>query len=249
VLGTRFGVAAIAAFVLLKVLGRPLLPVPGERLRAFLFGAIGYTIESTFFFAGLERGSAAAVVLLFYSYPAIVALIEWQWSRRRVLTLLLSVGGTAIVVAAGGGGVEISNAGVVFALCSATSFSIYLLLSNRLITRSDSLTISAWVSAGAACSMLLRGVVTTSMQAPGDHAIQLFANGVASGAAFAFMFATLRRLGPRRTSIIMTTEALFAILLAAVFLDETIGALQLAGGAAILSATILTSLEVNVPID
>ena len=247
-MGIRFGIGALAAFALLKVLGRPLLPVPGERVRAFLFGAVGYTIESTFFFAGLQRGTAAAVVLLFYSYPAIVAVIEWRWTGRRLVTLLLSVGGTAVVVAAGGG-VDISNLGIVFALCSATSFSIYLLLSNRLITRSDSLTIAAWVSAGAAFSMLTRGVVTGTLQSPGNHALQLVANGVASGAAFAFMFATLRRLGPQRTSIVMTTEALFAIMLAAVFLDETIGALQLLGGAAILSATILTSLEVNVPID
>ena len=238
--------AAVATFAVLKVLGRPLLPVPGERLRAFLFGAVGYTVESTFFFAGLERGSAAAVVLLFYSYPAIVAVIERRWTQRRVLTLGLSVGGAAVVVAAGGG-VEISDAGVVFALCSATTFAIYLMASTRLITKSESLTIAAWVSAGAAVSMIGRGVVTGNLQSPSGHLPQLLANGIASGAAFAFMFATLRRIGPRRTSVVMTTEALFAILLAALFLDETIGPLQLVGGAAILTATILTSLEVNVP--
>jgi drug/metabolite transporter (DMT)-like permease len=248
VLGIRFGVAALATFAVLKVIGRPLVPVPGERVRAFLLGAVGYTVESSFFFAGLERGSAAAVVLLFYSYPAIVALAERNWTRRTPLTLALSVGGAILVVAAGGG-LQISHAGIAFALASATTFSVYLMASNRLIVHTESLTVAAWVSAGASISMLVRGLATGSLQSPSGHVAQLLANGFASGAAFAFMFATLRRIGPRRTAIIMTTEALFAILLAAMFLDESIGPLQLVGGAAILAATVLTGFERDLPVE
>ena len=35
-----------------------------------------YAVESTFFYLGLERGTAAAVALIFYAYPAVVALVE-----------------------------------------------------------------------------------------------------------------------------------------------------------------------------
>jgi drug/metabolite transporter (DMT)-like permease len=63
------------------------------------------------------------------------------------------------------------------------------------------------------------------------------------------MFAGLRRIGPRRTAIVMTLEAVFAIVLAALFLGEGIGPLQLAGGTAILAATILTGLERDTPIE
>jgi len=244
----RFGIAAVAAFVTLRVLGRPLVPEPGERVRAFLLGAIGYAVESSFFFAGLERGSAAAVVLLFYSYPAIVTIMSRQWTRRTPATLALSVGG-AIVVVAASGDVHISRSGIVFALASATSFSIYLLAGARLIHKTESLTTAAWVSGGCAVSMVVRGIVTGTLQSPAGHLPQLIGNGLASGAAFALMFATLRRMGPRRTAIIMTLEALFAILLAALFLNESIGPLQLVGGAAVLTATILTGLERETPIE
>jgi drug/metabolite transporter (DMT)-like permease len=248
VLGIRFGVAALATLVVLKALDRPLLPVPGERVRAFLLGGIGYAVESSFFFAGLERGTAAAVVLLFYSYPAIVTLLSRHWNRRTPLTLGLSVGGAILVVAAGGD-VEISRSGIVFALCSATTFAFYILASARLIKHTEALTTAAWVSAGASISMLVRGVATMSLQAPGGHLLPLVANGLASGTAFAFMFAAVRHIGPRRTAIIMTLEALFAILLAAVFLDEGIGPLQVVGGVAVLAATILTGLERDTPIE
>jgi drug/metabolite transporter (DMT)-like permease len=249
VLGVRFGVAALATFLVLAALRKPLLPARGERVRAFLLGAIGYTIESSFFFAGLERGSAAAVVLLFYTFPAIVAVVERRnWTRQTPLTVGLSVGGAVLIVTAGGG-VHISHSGIVFALGSAVSFAIYLLASARLIKRTESLTVAAWVAAGASLSMLLRGVVTSSLQSPDGYTAALLGNGLASGAAFACMFAALRRMGPGRTAIVMTLEALFAIVLAAMFLDETIGPLQFVGGAAILAATVLTGLEKTTPIE
>ncbi|MBV9255827.1 MAG: DMT family transporter, partial [Actinobacteria bacterium] len=61
----------------------------------------------------------------------------------------------------------------------------------------------------------------------------------ATASAFTFMFAGLRRIGPSRTSVIMTLEALCAVVLAAIFLGEELRPLQLVGGAGILAATVL----------
>ena len=64
-LGLRFGIAAIALVAFLAIGRRRVVPEPGERLRVFLFGALGYSVESALFYAGLARGTAAAVTLLF----------------------------------------------------------------------------------------------------------------------------------------------------------------------------------------
>lgn len=242
VLGTRFGIAAVATLLLLQVLRKPLLPAPGERGRVFLLGAIGYAFESSCFFAGLERGSAAAVALIFYCYPAIVTLVQRDLSRRALATVALSTTGTVLIVTAGAG-VDVSNTGVLFALLAAVSFAAYLIAGHRLVHQTDSLTTAAWVAAGTSVSLITRGLVTSSLQSPGRYWPALVANGFASASAFALMFAALRRIGPRRTGIVMTLEAAFAVMLAALFLNETIGALQLLGGAAILAATLFTSLE------
>src|SRR4029079_14903318 len=50
-LGLRFGTAGVLLIVLLIAARRPLLPPPGERVRVFLFGAVGYAVESTFFYS------------------------------------------------------------------------------------------------------------------------------------------------------------------------------------------------------
>ena len=82
-LGIRFSIAALVLLGLLAIRRRPLLPVPGERVRALLLGLVGYAVESSLFYRGIQRGSAAAVALLFYSYPALVTIIELVTGRQR----------------------------------------------------------------------------------------------------------------------------------------------------------------------
>jgi drug/metabolite transporter (DMT)-like permease len=247
VLGVRFTVAGLVVVAALAVLRRPLLPVPGERWAAFLLGAIGYTIESTFFYMGLERGTAGAVALLFYAYPAIVALTEIALRRAppapaTFAALTLSAGGTVLVVTAGGR-VTISAAGAAYALIAAACFAVYLLVSHRVMRRSDSLTTAGWVALGAGLSLLARALVTADFQAPGDDLPAMLANGAATAVAFTCMFAALRRLGAGPTAIVLTLEAVFSVVLAGLFLDETLRGLQLLGGVAILAATAIVGLQ------
>ena len=251
-LGIRFTSAAVLLLVLLAVMGRPLLPARGERVRAFLLGCIGYAIESSLFFAGLQRGTAAAVTLLFYAYPSVVALIELALGRRPNPRLLAAIGlsaaGTGLVVGAGES-VTITTAGAVFALLSAGSFAVYLLVSHRVIERTDGLTTGAWVALGAGLAQLTRAVGTGEFQPVAGHWPEMLLNGVATAVAFTCMFAALRRLGPSPTAVVMTLEAVSAIVLAAIFLDETLNPLQLVGGFAILAATLLVGLTRETPVE
>jgi drug/metabolite transporter (DMT)-like permease len=244
-LSIRFGVSAAVLFGLLAVLGRPLRPLPGERLRPLLLGAIGYALESSLFYSALQRGTAAAVALLFYVYPAIVTVLELvrrevTFSLRLLGALVLSIGGVSVIVLTGGD-VAITAAGILFALGSAVSFAVYLLVSRRAVTRTDPMVNAAWVAFGASLSLTVQGVLTQSLQAPGEDWWLMLANGVATAAAFSLLFAALSRLGASRTAVVMTLEALSGVVLAAVLLGETIGLVQLVGGAAILAATVLIS--------
>jgi drug/metabolite transporter (DMT)-like permease len=244
-LSVRFGVSALVLFVLLALRRHPLLPVAGERLRPLLLGAIGYAVESSLFYSALQRGTAAAVALLFYVYPALVTVAELSTGKlratRRLLGALgLSVAGTALIVVTGGD-VDITPAGILFALGSAVSFAVYLLVSGRAVVRTDPMVNGAWVAAGAALSLATQGLVSGGLRDPGSDAWLMLANGVATAAAFSLLFAALARLGASRTAVVMTLEALSSVVLAALLLGETIGPVQLVGGAAILAATVLIS--------
>ena len=244
-LSIRFGVSALALFALLAVLRRPVVPEPGERLRPLLLGAIGYAVESSLFYAALQRGTAAAVALLFYVYPAIVTVAELSVGKVRATPRLLgalglSVVGTALIVVTGGE-VAISTAGVVYALAAALSFAVYLIVSGRAVVRTDPMVNGAWVAAGASLSLTTQGLVSGGLRAPGSDTWLMLVNGLATAAAFSLLFAALARLGASRTAVVMTLEALSGVVLAALLLGEVIGPVQLAGGAAILAATILIS--------
>lgn len=253
VLGIRFATAAAILLVAMAIMGRPLLPAPGERARVFLLGAIGYMFESTLFFLGLERGTAAAVALLFYAYPALVTVLElalgWtEFHRRTMVALVLSAAGTVLVVVSGGR-VAISPAGVIVSLGSAASFAVYFVVSGRIVRRSDAMATAAWVAAGAAVSFGVRALLLGELRSPAGHLPALLGNGLATASAFVLMFAALRQLGASRTSVVMTMEAVFGILLAAVFLGEGIQPLQAVGGMGVLAATALIALARRVPVE
>jgi drug/metabolite transporter (DMT)-like permease len=245
-LGLRFGIAGIFLVALLAARGRPLLPAPGERVRVFLFGAVGYAVESALFYAGLGRGTAAAVTLLFYSYPAVVTIADLALTRTRpaptvIVALVLAAAGAA-VIAAGSGHLDISGSGVGFALAAAASFALYLLAGDRLLSRTDAITIGAWTALGAAASLLTFAAAAGELHVPAARWDQLSVYGVATASAFAFMFAALRRIGSQRTSVLLTLEAVCAIVLAAIFLGEGLALVQALGGAAVLAAALIISL-------
>ena len=253
-LGIRFGVAGLLLLGLLAALHRPLLPPPGERLAAFALGLCIYAVESTFFYMGLERGTAAAVALIFYAYPAVVALVETvtgaiRLRARTIVALALSVSGSAIV-AIGGGKVAISAAGVLLVCGSVVMFSTYALLSDRVVPNTDSLTAAAWTAIGASIGVSSFGAVTGQLQMPSGHAFAaLLANGLATAAAFTLFFMVLGRIGPTRTGICMALEAVTGIALTAIFLGETVRPAVAIGGVAVLAGAVMAALVAPAPVE
>ncbi len=244
-LGIRFAVAAAVLGALLGIRGVP-RPAPNVALRLLALGAIGYAGQSTLFYLSLQRGTAATSILLFYAYPALVCVIGWVVLRERRpcprtwLALGLSAAGTALVATAAGP-VEIDPLGVAFALTSALVFALYVLAGQRLARSVDAMTTAAVVAAGAALGSVARGALTHTLQGPGDHWTLLIAYGLFTAAAFTLMFAALGRLGARRTSVVMTLEAVFAVGLAMLLLGEPLTPGQAIGGACVLAATTLVA--------
>jgi len=240
-LGIRFAVAAAILAALLRLRGVPMRPAAGEWLAIVLLGAIGYTLESTLFYLSLGHGTAAACILLFYAYPAIVTAIELVRRRERLnaattTALVLCVTGTAVVVAVGRD-VSISVTGIVLALAAATAYAVYLIVGRDVRRHTDSMTAACWVAAGAAASSLMRGAVVGTLEIPRGHLLQIFGYGVVTAAAFGLTFAALGRIGATQTAVVMTVEAASTVLLAGLALGEGISMAQALGGLAILTAT------------
>jgi drug/metabolite transporter (DMT)-like permease len=234
---TRFAVSAVLLVGATVALRRPLAPARGERLGVLALGFVGYGGESTLYFLGLERGSAAAVSLLFYTNPGIVMLLQWAFRHRKPHRSALLAFGVAlcgvVLVASTGSDVSITKAGAFFALAAATTYACYLLVSERVVARSDPVTVAGWLSAGATVAMGVRCAFDGGVVIPADLRVQSLAAGIAAAVAFALLLIALGKLGAGPTSMLLLLELVCVIVLSAVFLDETLSPVQLIGGALI----------------
>jgi drug/metabolite transporter (DMT)-like permease len=252
-LATRFAVSAVLLGVICAVLGQPLLAARGERLPIAVVALAGYAVEASLFFTALRHGTAAAVTVLFFTYPVIVALVSMALGhgapgKRLGASLALSVAGTAVVVGSSGG-LSIGTAGVVFALGSAAMYTAFLLGADRAIRRTSALTASMWVAAAASLGLGLYALVSGQAEMPSDWAVwaPIIGMSLATAGAFACSLEGLRRLGPVRTAVISATEPLAAAVLAFLFLREAVSWGTAVGGAAILAGAVIASLAPGAP--
>jgi drug/metabolite transporter (DMT)-like permease len=244
----RFSVAAAALAIVAAVSGRPLVPERGERLGLALAATLGYGTESAFYFAGLNHGSAAAVTLLFYTYPVWVMLAAMAIDRRvpaekLVVALACAIAGGAIVVV-GGSGVDIEPAGIVLALLCAFTYTAYLIGVDRLVRRTNPLTTATWLAAGASLANLTYAFVFHGWSTPtGTHAaLRVVGMGVFTAGAFVCLIASLQRIGALRNAILGVIEPLMVAVLAALFLAEAITVSVAIGGALILGGGVIATL-------
>jgi drug/metabolite transporter (DMT)-like permease len=247
-LAVRFGIAAVAIAILLLAMRQTLMAVTGERWWLVALGVLGYSIESALFFFALRHGEAAAVTLLFFTYPVFVALASIALGRgapgaRIWIALICAVVGSALVIAFSGR-LAISPIGVVFAVGSALSFTAYLLVLDHVVHRTDPLVASMWIAGWAAVALLVYALGTGgSWSTSGTKTwLQMAGMGVFTAGAFVCLFVGLRRLGPVRTSIIAAAEPLATTVLAWAILGEQIHPAMAVGGVLILAGAITATL-------
>ena len=246
-LSIRFATAATVLAVLLIISRRSLRPARGEWWRLLVLGGIGYAVESGLFFLALERGTAATVTLLFYTYPVWVALLAMALGRGLPGwlvggSLLAALAGTALVVTSSGG-LDITTLGLAFALGAAVTFSFYLLGAEASLRRTSSLVAAMWVSLAASVTLgTTSGFTQGRLPAGANEWVPVLSMGVLTAGAFFLLFLGLRRVGAVRTSIIASLEPVVAALLAAAFIDEPLRLGVAGGGLLILAAAVASSL-------
>lgn len=247
-LAIRFAIAAALLAATLALLRQPLRPASGESRGLIALGAVGYATESTLFFLALGHGTASAVTLLFFTYPAMVAVYSavlgmglpgWLTTG----SLVAALAGAAVVVGSSGG-LAISGAGVAFALGSAVTFSLYLIGLEVTLERTSSLSASMWVSASASAALGVIALLGGDGRLPSgpEEWWPIAGMGAFTAAAFSSLFIGLRRLGAVRTAIIAALEPVAAAGLAFAFLGESLRPGTVAGGVLILSAAVTASL-------
>jgi drug/metabolite transporter (DMT)-like permease len=248
----RFGLAAVAFWLVLRVTGglAGLRRLPRRVVLIGLgLGAAGYSLQSTLYFAAIDRLDVSLVGLLLYTYPAFVTVAALALGRATpslriwVALTVASAGLALVLLAAGTGAFDVT--GAAFALAASVTYTTYILVSDRIIGDVDPFALAALVLTGATASFAVVGVSTGSLDLalPAEAWLWLSLIALVSTVvAVSAFFAGLRRVGPSEAAILSTFEPVVTVLLALVVLGERMAPAQLAGGALVLGAVILLQL-------
>src|SRR4051794_8180609 len=242
----RFAFAAVALSAVAAAMGAFRGVSRRSVLAALGMGAIGYATQSGLFFGALERMDASLLALVLYVYPAMVlaaavALGRERATARRVSALVVALTGTALVLAGAASG-QLNPLGTAMGFGAAVAYTAYILVGDRLVGGVPPVALAALVCTGAAftfgAAAALRGGPDLGFSADGFGWIGAIALVSTVGAILAF-FAGLARVGPSAASILSTLEPVVTVALAAAAFGESLTAVQLAGGALVLTAVVV----------
>lgn len=250
-----FGTLIVVLFVAWRLSRGSRLVSPRELDRpariSLAIAAITSITLNTAMFIAFGLTAIAIALLAFYTYPALVAVVEIARGRERldgpkIVALLLALAGMVLVVGGGlaaAGDVRFDPLGVLLALSAAVSQTVFISLTGDGYRSMPTDQAAGWIMAVTAVACVSLSLL---IGAGGDllepltrlDALVLVAvSGILAAGIPTMLFMTgIRTIGGTRTGILMLFEPVVGILLAAALLDEQLTPVQLAGGVAILVA-------------
>jgi drug/metabolite transporter (DMT)-like permease len=214
-------------------------------------GLFGYSLQAGGYFAALEHMDASTTALLLYTYPALVFVGAVLLGRERgswikVVALALAAAGLVLVLVGGGAG-ALDTTGVLLAFGAALAYSTYILVADTIIGASDPFVLTAMVTTGAFVSVGIFTAATGQFDAASFESgawLSLFGlTAISTVVAIITFFYGLDLVGPSTASIVSTVEPAWTVALAAIVFGETLGPVQLLGGALVLSAVVVLQLR------
>ena len=242
----RYLIAAAVLWLLVAALHRPLPSCRGT-LVAVALGA-GYSVQALLFAASLRHLQAGLADLLYFAYPALVAvgaaaLRRESWSRRRAVALVAAGAGISLALAGGG---AVSPLGVALALVAALGYAAYVLASASLLNGVDPLALAALLCSGAAIvfggDALAHGELIPRFGLDGlllVIAVALLSTVLGIGA----FLAGVRRLGPSRASIVSSAEPALTALFGFAVLGDRLGPVQVLSVGFVLASVAILELR------
>lgn len=206
---------------------------------------IALALVNLAYYLAIDRLAVAVAIVLQYSAPALVVIWTAVVGRRRpsqrvVLSLIGALAGVILVSEVLGGDVGSLDAfGIAMGLASAALFATYTLLSEA--AESDFGPLGAVFRAFAAASLFWI-VVQIPIGWPAalferENILSVLFVGLAGTLApFLLYVWGVARVRSERASIAATLEPVLAALFAWVWLDQSLSALQIAGGLLVIAA-------------
>jgi drug/metabolite transporter (DMT)-like permease len=229
--------------------------IPRREATILIVAGVASAVLNVAIFIAFERISIALALLGFYTYPAMIGAItsitgHERLDRARLLALVLALGGMTLVVLGqlgpDGGDARLDALGLALALLAAGCNVVYVLSARGgfpsvpvreatfvvLVVNEVCFVLIALISGGL-------GPIVGPLGEPAAWAGLLFAGTLGAAVPTVLFTSGVRRIGAVRTSILMLLEPVVGAVLAALLLREPLVAIQVAGGALVLTGAAL----------
>ena len=242
-----FGLLILAPLVLWRG-GRGALALPArDVLRCVILAVFGVAGSNFFYFYAISKTTVATAIILQYTAPVWVLLYLVARGRQRataprVTAVAAAVAGCALVV---GGHLRANPAGVAAGFGAAFSFAFYNLYGHGLLARYDRWRVLVHTLLGATVFWLLVNPpwkLVAAHYSVREWDFLLIFSVLSVLLPFSFYFAGLQYLDATRAIVTSCLEPVFAIVLAAAFVSESLRLIQVLGIVAVLAATVLVQL-------
>jgi drug/metabolite transporter, DME family len=233
-----------------------------DALDAMLVGSFGIAASNFLYYYAIQQTTVATAIILQYLAPAMVLI--WMLARRlqsptpqRLFGVLLAIAGSVLAIgvvvrsthfpglAISAHDVNLNAGGVIAALLAAVAFSFYNIFGQHLVARHNRWTVLLWALAGAAIGWLFVNPpwkVIAAHYSSSQWTFMLLFSIFSVMGPFSLYFWGLQFLDPTRAIVTSCLEPVFAILIAALALGETVNHIQIAGIIVTLAATILVQM-------
>ncbi len=225
---------------------------PKDYLGVIIAGVVGYYLASLFDFQGLLYISASLERLILFTYPTIVILIsrfflKEQISAKQYLGIGITYFGMLIIFSPR---LFISPdpefwKGVGLVFLSALTYAFFLVTSGKYVPRFGTVRFTAWsLSISAICVMIHFGLTSQASILSNPSEVYYLGGAMAIFATVIPSFlisAAIRRMGASNMSIIGSLGPVSTILLAILFLGESLDWYQVIGAVVVIGGVVWVS--------
>ena len=248
-LAFRYGSAALLLGCWLAVTRPSALRIgPRTLAKTALLGLCIYPIQSTCFLSALKYIPASTTSLIFYLYPATVALASMVVLRQRPTRAVWASVGMVV----SGCALVFLNAfmrhadllGVLFALGAMGMYTTYLLVAQVVLKGEPRMTVVFYTIAFAA-SVFTASAWPLDLGAftPARAAVAVSLGLVPTVLAVTLLYAAIEFVGSTLVSIFSALEPVFTLALAVCLLGEPVALWQMAGALLIVAGIVLPNLS------
>jgi len=239
----RTTLAAVLLWVVYAVAARPYLFIyPAGLLGCVVVGTVN-GIGSLMYYNGLRLVDASIAQVLNATYLVFVIIMARMAGQRLTMRTLARVGLAlcAVLLLAAGSGKPSDWLGAGLMIGNAILFAGTVILSQRVLYEMPAPTVTLYTLSAMALVVVMARVIYRLAWLPqsNDALVAIAALGVTTALSRLTLFAGVKRMGSLQTTLVVVLETGMAVLLALIFLHETLTTIQWVGIAVMATSLLL----------